>query len=208
MFSPHERRLLLAYARQILEYEFSGPGSGTPPLPPVEDLKRDGCCFVTLYEGGEIRGCIGNCEAFESFADNLARNVLNAAFSDPGFPPLEPEELPEIRLEISIPGAPEPVRFECAHPEREGLLLRYGTPGAVSAANRPAAGLGQGEHAAVSDAEGRDRAGNFAGKMCGDRTLPLRGRILRGMSVFPGEQLFLPENPRFFTCNRIFSLKK
>lgn len=126
MFSPHERRLLLAYARQILEYEFSGPGSGTPPLPPVEDLKRDGCCFVTLYEGGEIRGCIGNCEAFESFADNLARNVLNAAFSDPGFPPLEPEELPEIRLEISIPGAPEPVRFECAHPEREGLLLRYG----------------------------------------------------------------------------------
>ena len=125
LFSPRERRLLLQYARQILECEFAGPRSDTPPLPPVAELQNPGCCFVTLYEDGEIRGCIGNCEIFESLAENLARNVLNAAFADPGFPPLEPEELPEIRLEISIPGPLEPVTPEAAQPEQDGLLLRY-----------------------------------------------------------------------------------
>ncbi len=122
MFSLQEKRQLLQYVRQILENEFAG-GNSTVPPPAIDALNHQGCCFVTLWECGEIRGCIGSCEPFETLAANLERNTLNAAFSDPGVPPLEPDELSDIRLEITIPGKMEPVTPTQARPDVDGTVL-------------------------------------------------------------------------------------
>lgn len=122
---------VLAFVRGVIAAELNGaPAPAAPELPP---LRAKGACFVTLHDAfGGLRGCIGNLEAYEPLGDNLRHNALNAAFRDPRFPPLEPEELSEIRLEVSLLSAPEPI----AGPEdfvvgRHGIILQQDGRSAV-----------------------------------------------------------------------------
>jgi len=131
VFSEEERRELLAFVRGVIESELMNT---EPPVPPaIAQLRESRACFVTLHDiTGNLRGCIGNIEAFEPLADNLARNAYNAAFSDPRFAPLAPEELGETSIELSILTKPEPI----ADPTQfvvgeDGIILRQGTRGAV-----------------------------------------------------------------------------
>ena len=107
-------------------------GAELPSPPPLPRLAEPGACFVTLKEGGDLRGCIGNIEAFEPLGENLIRNAINASQSDPRFPPLEPEELRETVIEVSILTLPEPIadplKFELGV---DGIILRQGGRGAV-----------------------------------------------------------------------------
>ena len=66
-------------------------------------------CFVTLHEGGELRGCIGCLEAEQPLADALVYFAQAAAFSDPRFPPLQETELAHCRLSISLLGPLSPI---------------------------------------------------------------------------------------------------
>ena len=67
--------------------------------------------FVTLLLDGKLRGCIGNLDPDETVAEGVRRNALNAAFEDPRFPPLQPEELERITIEVSILTKPEPLEY-------------------------------------------------------------------------------------------------
>lgn len=131
LFSPEERRELLAFVRGVIESELMN--TEPPPPPVLPQLRENRACFVTLHDiAGNLRGCIGNIEAFEPLADNLVRNAHNAAFSDPRFPPLDPEELGETSIELSVLTPPEPI----ADPTRfvvgeDGIILRQGMRGAV-----------------------------------------------------------------------------
>ena len=99
-FTRAERVRLLQFVREALERDLAG--AELPAPPPFPRLAETGSCFVTLKEAGELRGCIGNIEAFEPLGENLLRNAINASQSDPRFPPLEAEELPFILIELSI----------------------------------------------------------------------------------------------------------
>jgi len=102
MVTESEKSQILSYARNLLK---SMVCSGAEPeMPDLPVLHENGCCFVTLMMMPErmLRGCIGHLEAFEPLGENIARNVANAAFSDPRFEPLEPDEYPSVALEISI----------------------------------------------------------------------------------------------------------
>lgn len=130
-FSLAEQRELLAFVRGVIAAELENT---KPPLQPAfAALAETRACFVTLHDGsGELRGCIGNIEAFEPLGENLVRNALNAAFSDPRFPPLDPEELDEIRIELSILTPPAPLADPLAFVIGEdGVILRQGSRGAV-----------------------------------------------------------------------------
>ena len=129
--SDGERAAILRFVRACIAAEFSE--AETPAVSDDALFRADGACFVTLHEAdGTLRGCIGNLEAFEPLGENLRRNALNAAFSDPRFPPLEPEELEELRIEVSVltPARPipGPEDFEIG---RDGIILRRGERGAV-----------------------------------------------------------------------------
>ena len=64
--------------------------------------------------------------------ENLRRNALNAAFSDPRFPPLEPDELGETLIELSILTPPRPIEDPTAFLIGvDGIILRQGSRGAV-----------------------------------------------------------------------------
>ncbi len=100
-FDAGQRRLVLEYVRGVIEHRLAGIPA--PPRPDIPALRELGSCFVTLNDAaGELRGCIGSIEAVEPLGDSLERNALNAALRDPRFPPVEPDELPELHIEVSV----------------------------------------------------------------------------------------------------------
>jgi AmmeMemoRadiSam system protein A len=65
-------------------------------------LSDPGASFVTITNHGKLRGCIGNTEATYPLAQDVARNAISAATRDYRFPAVMAQELPEIRLEVTI----------------------------------------------------------------------------------------------------------
>ena len=98
---PADQKALLRLARRTLERWFA---TGTVPLPrgfSPAARRRQGA-FVTLYAHGELRGCIGHMAEDRPLVQNVGAMALAAATEDPRFPPLEPAELRDIEIEISV----------------------------------------------------------------------------------------------------------
>lgn len=125
-FSAAEKRVLLRVAREAMEQvivkRLKKPAVDTRELAPR--LMEAGAAFVTLTEGGELRGCIGNIEADEPLALNVAHNAVSAATGDPRFLPVGPEELSRIHIEINVLKPPFHIHDlgEFVH-GRHGLIL-------------------------------------------------------------------------------------
>jgi AmmeMemoRadiSam system protein A len=122
-------------ARNVLAAHFGLPATpavqGGIPEAAVnpEILQKPGACFVTLTLDGELRGCIGSLEAHRSLGEDLRSNALAAALRDPRFPPLTAAELPAIRIEVSVLGAPQALAFTS---EADALArLRPGIDGVI-----------------------------------------------------------------------------
>lgn len=110
-FTPEEQTFLLRLARETIDRVVDRRAS--PPHPKPEDvperLRRPGKVFVTLNEGGELRGCIGTLEAVEPLYESVINNAVNAATRDWRFPTVRPEELGEIEIEISVMSPNRPI---------------------------------------------------------------------------------------------------
>lgn len=129
-----ERLLLLKLARQALEEGVCGQ-----PLSPLflnelpPRLRQPGASFVTLTSHGELRGCIGALEATQPLAEDVRIHAIAAALEDYRFPPVRPDELPFIKIEISRLTTPEPLDYRDSedllsqlHPGVDGVVLRDG----------------------------------------------------------------------------------
>ncbi|QQR74598.1 MAG: AmmeMemoRadiSam system protein B [Holophagales bacterium] len=99
--SPADRQTLLALARRTVERWFA---TGTLPLPRPEGavLRRNQGAFVTWKQHGELRGCIGHMAEDTPLALTVARMAISAALEDHRFPPVRPDELAGLELEISV----------------------------------------------------------------------------------------------------------
>ena len=89
--------------------------------------------FVTLQINGQLRGCIGMLEPIRPLAEDVAHNAFAAAFSDPRFSPLQPNELEQLTIHISILGTPEKMSFDSEEdllsqirPGIDGLIMEEG----------------------------------------------------------------------------------
>ncbi len=128
--SEEERQILLRLAREALERGVRGL-----PLPPLDwqnlppRLREPGASFVTLTRNGRLRGCIGALEATQPLAEDVREHAIAAALHDPRFPPVTPEELPDIRLEVSYLTPLEPLSYRT--PEELIRKLRPGVDGVV-----------------------------------------------------------------------------
>jgi AmmeMemoRadiSam system protein A len=60
--------------------------------------------FVTIKRGGELRGCLGTLERGCRLAEQVVRCAADSASEDPRFAAVSADELPEIRLEVSVLG--------------------------------------------------------------------------------------------------------
>lgn len=81
-------------------------GTTPPPDPPFSELpaplQEPRGAFVTLKRHGRLRGCIGQIEARWPLAQTVSLMALAAAFQDPRFPPVTPDEWDDLELEISV----------------------------------------------------------------------------------------------------------
>jgi hypothetical protein len=111
-----------------------GLARGAPLEPDLDDvsapLQAHRAAFVTLRLAGELRGCIGTLEAHRPLAVDVAHNAFGAAFRDPRFRPLAPNERPGLELKIEVLTLPEPLAFSSEadllarlEPGVDGLLL-------------------------------------------------------------------------------------
>jgi len=128
--SPQERATLLSLARQAI----SNAITGEPPEPPDLDnlpaaLLQPGATFVTLTRHGELRGCIGALEAYQPLALDVCEHAIGAAVQDYRFLPLQPDELPDLKIEISRLTSPQPLKYQ--NPEELLAQLRPGIDGVV-----------------------------------------------------------------------------
>lgn len=74
-------------------------------------LAQQRATFVTLNLDGRLRGCIGSLVAHRTLLDDLIHNAQSAAFEDPRFYPLSPEEFKKVVIEISLLSPPEPLLY-------------------------------------------------------------------------------------------------
>jgi MEMO1 family protein len=83
--------------------------------------------FVTLYKGGNLRGCIGNIVGTQALILTVADMTKAAALEDPRFNKVQPSELPDITFEISVL---TPIRILTDVNEivigRDGLIITRG----------------------------------------------------------------------------------
>lgn len=94
------RNALLRLARETIAARLSDQ---SPPVIPeaIAIVGRAGV-FVTLRIDDDLRGCIGDMSGSRSLADAVQYAAVGSAFRDPRFPPVEPQELEEIAIEISV----------------------------------------------------------------------------------------------------------
>lgn len=130
--------VLLGLAREAIETRL---GLETLPLQDTGDdrwLGEPGATFVTLHVPGpgghpRLRGCIGTIEPYRTLGEDVQGNARAAAFSDPRFPPLRPEEYEDLAVEVSVLSPREPVTYRDRadlvaqlRPGIDGLVLEYG----------------------------------------------------------------------------------
>jgi AmmeMemoRadiSam system protein B/AmmeMemoRadiSam system protein A len=99
--TEEQKKTLLALARSTLEENLK---SKTIPPYNTNDpaLTRHSGVFVTLTKNGELRGCIGRMWADLPLYQAVQEMAVQAATSDPRFPPMTSEELSQVKIEVSI----------------------------------------------------------------------------------------------------------
>jgi len=131
--NPHsltadDKRFLLKAARDnIVSWLDRGRGIRFFPaaIPPGCMVKRG--AFVTLKNSGGLRGCIGNIFGDRPLIQIVLDCSYNAAFKDPRFKPLRPEELKRTVIEISLLTVPARViSVEEILIGRDGLIIERG----------------------------------------------------------------------------------
>jgi uncharacterized protein len=108
-----DQHTLLALARQAVERAAHGqPLASDSPASLSPWLRTPLASFVTLTTGGALRGCIGGLYPTVPLVEDVQMHAYAAAREDPRFPPVRPEELTAIRIEISVLSAPEPLAYQ------------------------------------------------------------------------------------------------
>ena len=94
-----------------------------------DELQELGASFVTLHQGGELRGCAGSLEFFRPSVKDVAHSAFAAAFRDGRFMPLEAEEFKNLKIHVSVLSSPE--LLEVASEEELLRILCPGTDGLI-----------------------------------------------------------------------------
>ena len=123
-----EQSKLLQWARRSIEQAVCGEKvTSVPSAELTPELCSPHAAFVTLKKHGELRGCIGKMDFARPLWENVVSAAASSALEDPRFEPVKPEELPELRLEISVLEPPvELARVEDFDAQRHGIIIEKG----------------------------------------------------------------------------------
>ncbi|ADE37147.1 TIGR00296 family protein [Methanohalophilus mahii] len=133
MLSLDEGKMAVSLARNTIT-EFLENGTKLDPdsvsLTTVFEEERG--VFVTLSMKGDLRGCIGHPYPDSSLKDAIVDSAISASTRDPRFPPVKPEEMHLITVEVTVLTPPEKIDAAPAYlPDlieigRHGLIVKQG----------------------------------------------------------------------------------
>ncbi|RLG80770.1 MAG: TIGR00296 family protein [Thermoprotei archaeon] len=108
---------LVKLARKAVEEKLLRGIDIKPPSDTPEYMKRPGMTFTTiekLLPDGRfvLRGCIGFLSPIYSLVESTIRSAVEAATSDPRFPPMKPEELNQVVFEVTVLSVPVEIKVE------------------------------------------------------------------------------------------------
>lgn len=96
-------------------------------------LKRHAATFVTLTENGQLRGCIGTLQPYQSIGKDVQDHAIAAAFDDPRFAPVSESEYPQLTVEVSVLSQPKRILartredlLAALRPYSDGLIITDG----------------------------------------------------------------------------------
>lgn len=121
-----DKAALIRIAREAIRSRCSGL-----PMPDISSesprlLEKRGA-FVSIHKGEELRGCIGMIEARLPLVETVRNMAVQAAFADPRFCAVQPEELDTLDIQISVLTPMEriegPEKIEVG---RHGLYIKKG----------------------------------------------------------------------------------
>ena len=123
-FSAEERKLLLAVAHEAIASTLECREISLEP--PSAHLAEPRGAFTTLYCRGELRGCVGYVAPAIALYRTVAETARGAAFEDSRFWPVAREELPELKVSLSVLSrlkAVDPNEIEIG---KHGLVISMG----------------------------------------------------------------------------------
>ncbi len=127
MLTKAEQQELLRIARTTLDSTIRK--GNVPDFKPLTDrLSEYRGVFVTLKEHGDLRGCIGYIEGIKPLYQAVTEMAVAASTEDYRFSPVEPKELKDIDVEITVL---TPMQL-CPDPEhmivlgRDGIVVKKG----------------------------------------------------------------------------------
>lgn len=118
--SLDDQTKLLKYARDVIRASLYH--QGRPEAPALSTILHCGA-FVTLSEGGSLRGCIGRMQSNDPLVATVSEMAHAAAFEDPRFPPLKKEELDLVDIEITLLSPLHPIAPDEVVVGKHGLLI-------------------------------------------------------------------------------------
>jgi AmmeMemoRadiSam system protein A len=124
--SESDKQALLALARHAVETAVR-ENRLPAEIPSQGIFAPRSSVFVTLRGRGRLRGCIGVIEPREPLGESIVHCAVSAAREDPRFPALQPGELADLHLEISLLTHPHRVISDEFELGRHGLLIQQGT---------------------------------------------------------------------------------
>jgi AmmeMemoRadiSam system protein B/AmmeMemoRadiSam system protein A len=96
-----EREMLRTTAHRSLEHAVKGAALACPDAP-TDRLKEKRGAFVTLKKHGQLRGCIGYIRPYKPLIDAVWEMAESAALRDNRFIPVEPAEVDDLDVEITV----------------------------------------------------------------------------------------------------------
>ena len=100
--NKQERSQLLELSRKSILHYIDNNKYYVPNNNYIDVFIEERAVFVTLHKDGNLRGCIGQMQAQMPLYKAVIEMAAAAAFEDPRFPAVQKEELPKIKIEISV----------------------------------------------------------------------------------------------------------
>ncbi|MBU0615454.1 MAG: TIGR00296 family protein [Nanoarchaeota archaeon] len=128
MLTLEQGKLLIDIARNSIASYFS-KSAYSPSTKIKKEFSELRGCFVTIYLGDRLRGCIGFPEPVYQLHDAIVRAASEAAFGDPRFPALSAKEFSQIRIEVSVLTPPRLLHVR--NPEDYLKMIKIGRDGLI-----------------------------------------------------------------------------
>ena len=132
MLNLDEGKKAVSFAREVIEEYVKNKTVPEIELPGVFNEKHGAFVTIHTYPGYELRGCIGVPLPVMSLKEAIVEGATSAT-RDPRFPPLSPDELDNIVVEVTVLTEPELIRVDKPSDYlseieigRDGLIVEQG----------------------------------------------------------------------------------